>query len=750
MAKRKAKGKQETVRAVTASTVPLMRWTPTVGPELTSLLDYLPIPPASKSSLRSETVGVLGKCLSPQELEGRYTGLVVGYVQSGKTMSFTAVTALARDNNYQMVILIGGTSRYLFQQSEDRLKRDLRLNARNDWKWQHFSNPSVSGDTVQKIAGTLQDWKDPSVPTSERQTVVITVMKNRTRLDNLNGVLTGLGARLQSAPALIIDDEADQAGLNTLAWQRRLGINDGSAIYSRLLGLRQLLPHHTFLQYTATPQAPLLINLIDMLSPRFVEVLSPGPDFIGGQHFFLGQQGLVRTIPPNEIPSADNELAEPPDSLLEAMRLFFLGVAAEYAKPEVRGNRSMMVHPSYKIVKHDEYHRWVNAVKNSWETTLALPNSDPDKKELLREFCGAYRELRRTVPDLPAFDRLVGSLPRAIRKTHVTPVNSVSTAKVEWRSTYPHVLVGGQAMDRGFTVEGLTVTYMPRGIGVGQADTIQQRARFFGYKRPYFNMCRVFLEPTVRDAYRRYVEHEEDIRGRLIELRDSGTPLPEWRRAFFLTTALKPTRRCVLDLAYLHGRWSDAWFYPASPHYSKDAIQSNHQAVESFLGNLTLRQDPGDRRRTPEQRHLFSARVPLDTAFKDLLVQLCFQRPEDNQAMTGILLQIKAYLEENPRATCAVYRMSPSHTRLRGLDSDDAVDQLFQGAHPSKPKERQGEIYPGDRDIRARNALTIQIHYLNLHRKGKQIASNIPTIALWVPAEMARAWLVQERASSAP
>ena len=77
-------------------------------------------------------------------------------------------------------------------------------------------------------------------------------------------------------------------------------------------------------------------------------------------------------------------------------------------------------------------------------------------------------------------------------------------------------------MDRGFTVEGLTVTYMPRSVGVGNADTIQQRARFFGYKQSYLGYCRVYLDEDARDAYIDYVEHEEDMRRRLAEHQESG------------------------------------------------------------------------------------------------------------------------------------------------------------------------------------------------------------------------------------
>ena len=104
----------------------------------------------------------------------------------------------------------------------------------------------------------LADWTDASLPDHRRQTALITVLKNTTHLRNLIGVLRQLN--LETFPALVIDDEADQAGLNTRVVQ-----GGQSTTYQRLVALRQCLPHHTYLQYTATPQAPLLINLIDVL-----------------------------------------------------------------------------------------------------------------------------------------------------------------------------------------------------------------------------------------------------------------------------------------------------------------------------------------------------------------------------------------------------------------------------------------------------------------------------------------------------
>src|SRR5690606_5341635 len=117
------------------------------------------------------------------------------------------------------------------------------------------------------------------------------------------------------------------------------------------------------------------------------------------------------------------------------------------------------------------------------------------------------------------------------------------TPQIEWRNEYGWILIGGQAMDRGFTVKGLTVTYMPRGIGVGAADTLQQRARFFGYKRDYLGYCRIYLESDALAAFEAYVAHEEEMRAELQTVRDSGIALTDWKRRFVLSPDLSPCRR---------------------------------------------------------------------------------------------------------------------------------------------------------------------------------------------------------------
>ena len=332
---------------------------------------------------------------------------------------------------------------------------------------------------------------------------------------------------------------------------------------------------------------------------------------------------------------------------------------------------------------------------------------------------------------------------RAFRHTRVLEVNSRSgpTPPVDWNSAYGWILVGGQAMDRGFTIEGLTVTYMPRGIGVGNADTVQQRARFFGYKRSYLGYCRLYLEEGTLNAFRNYVEHEEDIRRQLEPFQHNNRPLNEWKRAFVLDLNLRPCRNNVLAFDYMRGQFSDIWVIPRVVLAPEPAIQANRVAISEFLHGKFFDDDDGHLDRTDIQRHVVCRKIPLHDVI-EFLVRVRITGTVDSQRNTGMLLQFSRALDNNPNELCTVYKMSPGARRRRSINENGEVSNLFQGEAPVHPREHRGEVYPGDRAIRDQNNVTIQIHTLDLMQENTVIIEVVPVIASWVPARLAHAWLV--------
>ena len=727
-------------------------WQPVVGEEALALLEtQLNLSTQERDRLRDESVSILARCVAPTAPDAHHSGLVVGSIQSGKTLSFTTVAALARDNGYRVVIVLTGTVKILNSQSVKRLANLLRLGSRSDFAWRLLRNPRATQAQAQEIDGILQDWNSPVGIGLQPQTLLITVLKNATHLRNLGSLFRRLG--LTGVPALVIDDEADQAGLNTAVNQEA-----ESATHRELRNLRSALPHHTYLGYTATPQAPLLINIMDILSARFVQVLTSGTNYTGGSEFFDHEPSLIRTIPSNQIPSRDNSLTEPPESLLDAIQVFFVGVAAGVvlgrSNPGGSQNRSMLVHPSMLTAQHAAFFQWVQSLKSSWSRLLDSSDEadQQDRDVLISEFRRAHADLALTEPDIPDFDQIFQVLSQALRRTVVYEINRRPANQFQgiddidefWRSNYSFILVGGQSLERGFTVEGLTITYMPRGVGVGQADTVQQRARFYGYNSGHLGYCRVYLEMAARDAYQVYIDHEDQLRRSLAEHAESGRPLNEWRRTFFLDASLKPTRDAVLDIDYTRGPAPNAPLAAMPPIYSPEDLEENRQLIRSFVAGLSFVPDDGDHRRTVAQRHEVASNVPVQSAFEHLIMPLRIEGAADSWSYLQIRLQIQRYLEFHPSASCTVYRMRPQATEFDRMLTRSGNIEPFQGPNP-----RTG--YRGDRTIFDRGQLTIQIYeYARVFarvrdRRGEVLATNVPQIAIILPPEIAVGMVAQSQ-----
>lgn len=394
-----------------------MNWSPEKGKETEAFLEQSGMPDGAKEKLLEDAIAILSRGVSPEIENGQETGLIVGYVQSGKTMSFETVAALARDNGFHIVIVVAGTSNPLLAQSSSRLKKDLGLNdSKRGRRWVQLENPSSYDTAGQVIRSTLSISKDSSTEDIYKQTILITVLKNHKRINKLAEILEALD--LNGTSVLIIDDEADQVSLNT-------GVSQGeeSATYGCLMRLRKALPNHTYLQYTATPQAPLLISIIDSLSPNFVKVLEPGDAYVGGRDFFGSNSAYINIIPPSEVPTKDNPLSHPPSSLLDALRIFMVGVTVGISESGNTGNRSMLVHPSHLTSQHKEYYSWVRSIFDEWHRCLALRDDDPDKIDLLSEFRESYNQLNTTAA-LPSFDKIINSFSIAFKSTQIVEVNA--------------------------------------------------------------------------------------------------------------------------------------------------------------------------------------------------------------------------------------------------------------------------------------------------------------------------------------
>ena len=728
---------QPNVIKISSNTPPSSgKWSPVQGSALTDLLNSnKDLSDEEKERLVKETVSILSECAPPKSCDHNKTGLVIGYVQSGKTLSFTSLTALARDNGYRLVILLAGTTNNLVEQSFDRLKTDLYVAGVREWHLFTTQLNAFQESEVGRVNKELGAWRRNS---PRARTIIIVSMKQHQHLKNLARLLGD--SDFSDIPTLIIDDEGDQAGMNTKAKQA-----EESTTYARIKELRALFPHHSYILYTATPQAILLNSRIDMLSPDFGQVLAPGDHYVGGQEFFVdGLAKYVELIPSTDVPDKNDLPQHPPESFRAALRDFFIGVAIGFLEDEFQKgrNRSMMIHPAVAKDEHLMFARWARQIKVHWAEVLQ-DTTHPERGELLNRFETSTADLLRTYETSLNFDDIAPVLFEAMEETTVLELNTREKNRISpvvWEGEYSWILVGGIGLDRGFTVEGLTVSYMPRSTGVGNADNIQQRARFFGYKKNYLGLCRIYLTAENIGAFTDYVQHEETIRGSIRTHLDSGKTLKEWRRSYPLDRSLKPTRSSVILLEMYQSKGKGGWIIPKHPFDDAEIVSDNRDTVDRVLNDFEFAPYAEEGWNEEQAVPAFSNAICL-AEIVPFIGQFRYKWPDDTLEHGALMLGLERMIADDPFMRCIFYALSGpwsnvSSKRTLSDKNPPKIKNLFQGSNTRTN-------YPGARALVSAETVTFQLHRYDIQTADRRrTLSDVPILAVHIPdALMVRVWI---------
>ena len=645
--------------------------------------------------------------------------LVVGEVQSGKTMSFTALIALAHENGFPVVIVLAGTKNQLLLQTADRLTKDLRADGNGGANpWVMISKPAKKDrkHNILEIQKALNIWTEKDAPDSFKPTVVITILKHQTSLGEVTEILNSLNSRfnINDFPVLIVDDEGDQASLN-LKWFE----GEESTIYEAIGQLRNSLKRHSYVMYTATPQGPLLIDIQDALSPDYVTLLQSGSDYLGGKDLFIESKSFTQTIPEHEANSIFDisDGAAIPRSLKQSLAYYLLALYfaqnRSFPKP-----LSMLIHPSATKNVHVAYEKWVSSVLGAWEKILREPDEQVYKKEKESFFEPAESQLRQTakLPEDWDLDKALLEIRWWISKIDVRVVNSDHNnfKPDEWLSKAGWILIGGNRLERGFTIENLAVTYMPRSTGGGNVDVIQQRGRFFGYKRRYSDLLRGWFFMEQIQAYVDYVEHEQSIREQLKSVDENNEKLSTWRRRFLLDPIYRPVRAQVISLGISQKRLSTfkqhMLFEPLLAKQHDSFLKTIYESV-SDLSAMSNDGRKGIRN--------FYAEVELQEA---LTLLADWPMAAENRAeLDDIIWAIQTLVDGGEITKAAIILMDwdenkkSQHLRERSMLHNRAVSgrsrskqtiaNIFQGESPGAIR-----TYPGDAAMFIEGAISIQVH----------------------------------------
>lgn len=499
-------------------------------------------------------------------------GLVIGNVQSGKTANMAGLMAMAADNGFNYFIVLSGVIENLRLQTAERLDEDL--NRPGNLKWQLVDNPSlqaVRSNPTYNISNYYLGEND--------KTRYFTVcLKNSTRLQKLQKWLYSDENKAKQLKVLIIDDEADQASVNT----NKIDEEDPTKIskYIQALVNTDKVKAMNYVAYTATPYANVLNEMGEnSLYPKdFITLLTPSEDYIGAKEIFGTE--LPETTPyidiVREIPLREGQLVKEiqegktigdlPNSFKQSIQWFILCVAAMRAI-DYRNPISMLVHTSFKIQHHqkiaEEINTYLQQLRANYKEML------PELQELYEneslDFKRSYflqgmqhYSTKDSVPDYPEWtvvekyierimrlpdEEYVSHIPVGIegqpqyhKGFHLVIDNSYSRAENQIvRLVYPpkkqmpnvapaFIVVGGNTLSRGLTLEGLTTTYFLR--TTNQADTLMQMARWFGYRKGYEIFPRVWLERLALERFQFLSQMNEELREEVLIYAEKGlTPI---------------------------------------------------------------------------------------------------------------------------------------------------------------------------------------------------------------------------------
>jgi len=489
-----------------------------------------------------EIIDLLGDPQNKEDFQRR--GLVMGDVQSGKTATYTAICNKATDTGYRVLIILAGIQENLRQQTQGRLDSEF-LGLRSE----HFLNPKRSIETarfgvgkygkekrVESFTSVVRDFDKNILTTlnlslhSVTSTVLFVVKKNKSILNNLINWLQNTTADSGGTidlPVLLIDDEADNASINT-----NDADSEPTAINDAIRRLLKLFRQASYLGITATPYANIFIDPDkesemyghDLFPRDFVYLLSPPTNYIGADCLFgdgkSNFSNVIQPLYPSELDAffpfghkKDLEITELPPSMKEAISYFLLVNGVR----DVRGHkehRSMMIHVSrYTDVQNqirDLVNEWIIQIRSDLQNYAGLPenvsNQIPSIAELKKVWDKFSLALNVKIDEQPIswFVFLSKYLFRAVAPVNVRAVNQESGATgLDYHNHQSDglrvIAVGGDSLSRGLTLDGLCVSYFYRRSDM--YDTLLQMGRWFGYRPDYSDLFKIWISIDAIDWY---------------------------------------------------------------------------------------------------------------------------------------------------------------------------------------------------------------------------------------------------------
>lgn len=556
-------------------------------------------------------------------------GLVMGDVQSGKTATYSALICKAADAGYRFIVLLTGTIENLRRQTQERLdvgfvgfesSEQLKRNGRNlrvgvgllDGTRQATVFTSSSADfrvaTLEALGLSLDALKEPAL---------VVVKKHTQILKNLRDWIQSYNAATHDGridiPMLLIDDEADNASINTNDEDR-----DPTRVNEGIRLLLNLFRRTTYVGFTATPFANIFVNpdskeemLGDDLFPRdFIYTLEAASNYFGPRQIFLdderGKRHLREIVDVEDaLPSAhraDLQVRSLPESLVLALRVFLVANAIRDLRGHASTHRSMLVNVSAFTKVQDQVEELLHVELEHFRAAIRSFAALPAEKALNDQYLNSlYRVFEQEFASSGCgWAAVQGALHDAVLPITTKAVNQRTGPRaLDYRahreSGLRVIAVGGNSLSRGLTLEGLMVSYFRRTTKM--YDTLLQMGRWFGYRPGYEDLCRIWIPGSTIDWYGHISDATDELREDLRRMcrlgrtpKDFGLAVRAHPDSLLVTarnkmrTAAEVTRNISLS--------AQAFESVELPTAARE-LERNFERVSDFVASLTSKVGQG-------------------------------------------------------------------------------------------------------------------------------------------------------------
>lgn len=554
----------------------------------------------------SEVVSLLA---NPKKDQFRCRGLVVGYVQSGKTANMTAVISKAVDAGYNLIVLLAGITNKLRAQTQVRLEQDIV--ERHRTLWQLYTTKEELGDFCLPANSSFTMPVDGSAQ-------LVVMKKVTSRLEAFSRTLDPdktPPAIMRSLKVLLIDDECDQASVNSAKEEY-----DITTINKQIRTIIKKLPAVSYVGYTATPFANVFIDpfsanmddLDDLYPEDFITCLPRSKGYFGTREVFgtdpfdaadeeAEETGLdmIRVIPDTEIDrirprrASDKDSFHPEltDHIESSLLWFLLSCAIRRGRGQAADHMSMLIHTSPNVIQHD---RMANEVIRPWikkhkhDLVAGRGYAWQRMQEIYKE-----ETARVALSGFPAGSAdasiLLPFLKDVLEKLEVVVENG--EMDLDERLNYrgeakSYIVIGGSVLARGLTLEGLTVSFFLRTSK--QYDTLLQMGRWFGYRNGYDDLPRLWTTKDLKSSFRSLAAIEEEIREDIALYKERNATPKDFAvkvRSIpgMAITAASKMKRAIRTSISFEGRHIQTIRFD---YRSPGAVEGNWDAASAFMDTL--------------------------------------------------------------------------------------------------------------------------------------------------------------------